>query len=164
MGANLGSGSDGDKRSVNVELNIIPFIDLMSCLTAFLLVTAVWINVAQMDATPRGKAAAGEPMVPKPELSVLIEHDGIWVGQSQADGAMQHISGHDWAALRTMLAAFKAGPVFVDRADLQLAAESTPDKVVHYQAMITAMDVAYQVGFVDVGLSDAGGLAVRPVL
>jgi biopolymer transport protein ExbD len=164
MGANLGTGTDGDKRSVNVELNIIPFIDLMSCLTAFLLVTAVWVNIAQMDTTPRGNSAAGEPQPSKPELSVLIEYDGIWVGQSQGDGAMQHIIGHDWAALRTTLAAHKAGPVFVDRADLQLAAESTPGKVVHYQALITAMDIAYQVGFVDVGLSDAGGLSARPML
>ena len=45
MGAAVGTD---DKRSVNVELNVIPFIDLMSCLTAFLLVTAVWTNLAQI--------------------------------------------------------------------------------------------------------------------
>jgi biopolymer transport protein ExbD len=167
MGANL--GTDRDKRSVNIELNIVPFIDLMSCLTAFLLVTAVWIDIARMDAKPRGKTVAGEVEVEVPQLSVLIEHDGIWVGQSMAgDGAMQHIvargGDHDWDALRAALAAYKAGPVFVDRADLQLAAESTPERVVHYQALITAMDIAHQVGFVDVGLGDAKGLAARPVL
>ena len=46
MGAAIGTG---DKKSVNVELNIVPFIDLMSCLTAFLLVTAVWVNIAQIN-------------------------------------------------------------------------------------------------------------------
>ena len=47
MGAAVGTG-DG-KKSVNVDLNIVPFIDLMSCLTAFLLVTAVWVNIAQIN-------------------------------------------------------------------------------------------------------------------
>ena len=49
MGAALGTG---DKKSVNVDLNIVPFIDLMSCLTAFLLVTAVWVNIAQINIAP----------------------------------------------------------------------------------------------------------------
>ena len=53
MAANLGNGSD--KRSVNVDLNIIPFIDLMSCLVAFLLVTAVWVNTARLDTKPVGR-------------------------------------------------------------------------------------------------------------
>jgi biopolymer transport protein ExbD len=50
MGAAVGTG-DG-KKSVNVELNIVPFIDLMSCLTAFRLVTAVWVNIAQINIQP----------------------------------------------------------------------------------------------------------------
>jgi len=36
MGAAIDTG--GNKKSFDVELNIVPFIDLMSCLTAFLLV------------------------------------------------------------------------------------------------------------------------------
>ena len=51
MGASVGAG-DGD--SVNVELNVVPFIDLMSCLTAFLLVTAVWSQYAQINIKPKG--------------------------------------------------------------------------------------------------------------
>jgi biopolymer transport protein ExbD len=52
MGAAVGTDAKG---SVNVELNIVPFIDLMSCLTAFLLVTAVWVNIAQINIQPKGK-------------------------------------------------------------------------------------------------------------
>ena len=53
MAASLGTG---DKKSVNIELNIVPFIDLMSCLTSFLLVTAVWVNIAQINIQPKGKS------------------------------------------------------------------------------------------------------------
>ena len=57
MGQAIGTG---DKKSVNVELNIVPFIDLMSCLTAFLLVTAVWVNLASVKNEPAGKAKSYE--------------------------------------------------------------------------------------------------------
>ena len=53
MGASVGTEGKG---SVNVELNIVPFIDLLSCLTAFLLVTAVWVNIAQISIQPKGKS------------------------------------------------------------------------------------------------------------
>src|SRR3954470_15070957 len=81
MGAAIGTE---DKGSVNVELNIIPFIDLMSCLTAFLLVTAVWVNIAKLDVKTGGKAR-DQVKEPKddPELSVLIQADKIWVGVSR---------------------------------------------------------------------------------
>src|SRR6187455_1209952 len=83
MGASIGTG---DKKSVNVELNIVPFIDLMSCLTAFLLVTAVWINTAQLQVEPSGKAKGGDPCADDEcgvKLSVLVDPDEIWIGVSR---------------------------------------------------------------------------------
>jgi biopolymer transport protein ExbD len=66
MAASIGTGSKG---SVNVELNIIPVVDVMSCLTAFLLVTAVWVNTAHLknSAQGRGRESVGDP---PPTLSV----------------------------------------------------------------------------------------------
>ena len=46
--------SGGGSKKVDVHLNIIPFIDLMTVLTAFLLVTAVWTNLAQISIKPKG--------------------------------------------------------------------------------------------------------------
>src|SRR5882724_10764868 len=85
MGASLGGG---EKGSVNVELNIVPFIDLMSCLTAFLLVTAVWVNIAQINIQPKGKTRDTQNVQQdeeKPILSVLIQADRIWVGMSRVE-------------------------------------------------------------------------------
>ena len=55
-GSALGTSGKG---SVNVELNIVPFIDLMSCLTAFLLVTAVWVNMSSLENEPVGRGESG---------------------------------------------------------------------------------------------------------
>jgi biopolymer transport protein ExbD len=53
----------GGKPGNDVEINIVPMIDLMSCLTAFLLLTAVWSTTMALNTKPSGKgpiAAADE--------------------------------------------------------------------------------------------------------
>jgi biopolymer transport protein ExbD len=158
-----------DEKSVNVELNIVPFIDLMSCLTAFLLVTAVWVNIAQINIQPKGKTRDTANVQQDDEhvtLSVLVTADKIWVGLSRV-GEFQDIpkmatGDQDWDKFKTTLEVHKKSPFFADRSDLEIAAESTTTSPVHYQDIIRAMDVAVKVGFVDVGLSDPAGLAARP--
>jgi biopolymer transport protein ExbD len=167
MGAAVGTD---EKGSVNVELNIIPFIDLMSCLTAFLLVTAVWVNIAQINIQPKGKTRDTSNVQKDDEtvtLSVLVQADRIWVGLSRVN-EFQEIpkkgDDQDWEKFETTLKEHKASAFFADRTDLEIAAESTTTSPVKYQDVIRAMDVALKVGFLDVGLSDPAGLAARPSL
>jgi len=168
MGAAIGTG-DG-KKSVNVELNIVPFIDLMSCLTAFLLVTAVWVNIAQINIQPKGKTRDTTNVQQDDEhvtLSVLVQADRIWVGLSRIN-QFQEIpkkgDTQDWERFENTLKENKASAFFADRTDIEVAAESTSQSPVEYQDIIHAMDVAVKVGFVDVGLTDPNGLAARPSL
>jgi biopolymer transport protein ExbD len=167
MGAAIGTG---DKKSVNVELNIVPFIDLMSCLTAFLLVTAVWVNIAQINIQPKGKTRDQAQVQQDDEhvtLSVLVQADQIWVGLSRLPDAFQTIpkkgDDQDWEKFEATLKEHKASEYFASRSDLEIAAESTTASPVKYQDIIHAMDVAVKVGFIDVGLSDPQGLAARPI-
>jgi biopolymer transport protein ExbD len=168
MGAAVGTDAKG---SVNVELNIVPFIDLMSCLTAFLLVTAVWVNIAQINIQPKGKTrdqSNVDPEDDKVTLSVLVQSDKIWVGLSRVN-EFQDIpklatGDHDWDKFETTIKQHKTSAFFSDRADIEVAAESTIQSPVKYQDVIRAMDVAVKVGFIDVGLSDPAGLAARPQL
>jgi biopolymer transport protein ExbD len=167
MGAAVGTD---EKGSVNVELNVVPMIDLFSCLTAFLLVTAVWVNIAQINIQPKGKSRDTSSVQKDDEnvtLSVLVQADRIWVGLSRVN-EFQEIpktaEGHDWIKFETTLKEHKSSAFFADRADLEIAGESTTASPVSYQDIIHAMDVAVKVGFVDVGLSDPAGLAARPSL
>lgn len=166
MGAAI--GTEDSTKSRNVELNIIPFIDLMSCLTAFLLVTAVWVNISQLNtkAAGRGRDGIDDPD-PDPELSVLVEADEIWVGVSRIEEyerIPKTAEGHDWAKLELSLRAHKTTGLFVENTVIQVAAESTKADPVPYQAMVLAMDVALKVGFSDVKITDPNGLAARPQL
>jgi biopolymer transport protein ExbD len=54
-------GGHGGKRSINHEIPLIPFIDFLLCLVAFLLVTAVWSQMARINADAR------VPGPPRPE-------------------------------------------------------------------------------------------------
>jgi len=167
MGAAVGTD---EKGSVNVELNIVPFIDLMSCLTVFLLATAVWVSIAQINIQPKGKTRDQAQVQQDDEhvtLSVLVQADRIWVGLSRVNEFQdipKKAEEQDWEKLETTLKEHKASAFFADRSDLEIAAESTTAAPVKYQDIIHAMDVAVKVGFIDVGLSDPQGLAARPSL
>ena len=177
MGAVLDTGN---KKSVNVHLNIVPFIDLMSCLTAFLLYTAVWSHMAQISIKPKGvgqDAITGESE--EVRASVLIQKDQIWVGLSRIndfrriprqttgssgsdvrdDEAGTSDDGYDWQELGKVLAEHKQSAHFAGREDIEIAAEDE----VSYQTIVSAMDVAVAAGFGDVGLADPNALSARPV-
>lgn len=170
MGASIDTG--GDKKSVNVHLNIVPFIDLMSCLTAFLLVTAVWSNLAQISIKPKGVARQADEQMEENEqvrASILIQENLIWVGLSRINEFAQIPSKgknndgttkHDWDALKSKLEEHKKSSYFTDRQDIEVAAE---DKV-QYQTIISTMDIAISTGFIDVGLADPNSLSARPTL
>jgi biopolymer transport protein ExbD len=62
--AGIDVGGHGGKRSLNQEIPLIPFIDFLLCLVAFLLVTAVWTQMARINAN------ANIPGPPNPDKEV----------------------------------------------------------------------------------------------
>jgi biopolymer transport protein ExbD len=162
MGGSVGTDNSG---SVNVELNVVPFIDLMSCLTAFLLVTAVWSQYAQIEIKPKGIGADRQPPgeEEEPIVSVLLTKSEIWVGIAPV-GERRQIrnigENYDWAALEAVLTEYREFPALDEsprRDEIEIAAE---DDVV-YQDVITAMDYSIGSDFVGIGYLDPGSLSVR---
>lgn len=159
MGAAVGTDDD---KSVNVELNVVPFIDLMTCLVAFLLVTAIWVHFAQINIKPKGLGRdATKPLqedIPV-NASVLVTPGDVWVGLTTGDRRQIRMDGdrYDWDALEDILREFQDMPVFAGRQDIEVAAEDT----VNYQAIVHAMDAAVASGFRDIGFVDPQSLSVR---
>jgi len=44
----------GGKKALDVEFNLVPFIDLLSCCISFLLITAVWTQIAGLQVASSG--------------------------------------------------------------------------------------------------------------
>ncbi len=150
MGASIGS----EQKKTDVDINVVPFIDLMSCLTAFLLVTVVWLSYAQINVEPRGKLSE----LPAVNPCVLITDDSVLIGiAGVAPTTIAKIGGlYDWDAVGETLT------MFLDSADtvavrLEVAGEDT----VAYQHIIAAMDVAIASGYRSVGYVDPAGLSVQ---
>jgi biopolymer transport protein ExbD len=152
MGQAIGTGNG---KSVNVELNIVPFIDLMSCLTAFLLVTAVWVNIANVRNEPVNKGPDPKPDTAHVRLTVLLENDQILVQQTPS-GDARKLPAFDWTGLESALREFKTPG---DVPTVEVAAASTNANPIAYDKLIAAMDTAVRAGYPRVGVTDPMSLA-----
>ena len=150
----MASFGSQQKGSVNVELNIVPFIDLMSCLTAFLLVTAVWVNMADVRNQQAGKQASDTPSKDHPTIAILLDRDSIQVSQSPS-GQGAEIAAGDWDKLEATLKSFQE----TDPQRVEVAALSTDAHPISYQSLVIAMDTAIKAGYPDVGVTDPSSLA-----
>src|SRR5262245_5888369 len=71
----------GGKKSLDADLNLVPFIDLLCCCIAFLLITAVWTQMARIDVSQKGQSQAAkeeqqEEKEPPKKLVVVLTKDG----------------------------------------------------------------------------------------
>ena len=64
------------KKSLDFEVNLIPFIDLLSTCICFLLLTAVWINVASMNVKQAVGGQAADAGAKKPTVWVAMSQGG----------------------------------------------------------------------------------------
>lgn len=146
-------------------------IDLMSCLTAFLLVTAVWVNTAQLNVSAAGRTNEGESQLPR--IGVLVEKDRLWLTVSELGDITElpDINGeHNWAGLTLALSDLDGNSALVAAGGAEgakgvavsVAADSTNESPVSYQELISAVDTVNAAGFKSVGITDVAGLALAP--
>lgn len=76
--AGIDTGGGHGKHSLNHEIPLIPFIDFLLCLVAFLLVTAVWSQMARINADARvpGPPKDEPPEEQKKEKQLHVEMRG----------------------------------------------------------------------------------------
>jgi biopolymer transport protein ExbD len=80
--ARISVGNDrGGRRSVDHELPLVPFIDFMVCLIAFLMVTAAWTQMSRINASGLASGVFEPPTEPAKTLHVKASSTGfelIW--------------------------------------------------------------------------------------
>jgi biopolymer transport protein ExbD len=78
--AGIGVGAGARLRRLDHELPLVPFIDFLLCLIAFLLVTAVWSRMARLPADASlGRPEAGPPVATAKQLHVDMRRDDQFV-------------------------------------------------------------------------------------
>jgi len=157
MGVSVDTGGKGGKKPLNADLNLVPYIDLLTCMVAFLLITAVWSQLARLEAHQKGQGQAGEETPPEKvfKLVVLVNDSGF---NLVADQDQQPIpkkgDAYDYEKLADELKKIK--DTHADKTDIQVAS----DDAVKFETLVKTMDTALSARFPDISLIDSGGAGI----
>ncbi|MCZ0932573.1 MAG: biopolymer transporter ExbD [Oligoflexia bacterium] len=145
-------------RKSNVELNLVPFIDLMSVCIIFLLITAVWTQVSmiQLGSSIYSKKTSDEPIKPPPFSEVVLRVDVLKEGFRVLLGkdlmSIPKLSNGDYdkeGLIAQLKRAKKQYPAKMD------GVASVRDEV-YYKHLISAMDALLIAGFPQVSITTTG--------
>jgi biopolymer transport protein ExbD len=157
MGVSVDTGGKGGKKSVNADLNLVPYIDLLTCMVAFLLITAVWSQLARLEAHQKGQGQAGEDTPPEKvfKLVVVVNPDGY---NLVADQDQQPIpkKGDNYDVEKLAAELKKIKETHADKNDIQVASEDS----IKFETLVKTMDVALGARFPDISLIDSGGAGI----
>ena len=144
-------------RATNVEVNIVPFIDLMSVLVIFLLITAVWsqVSMIQLGSSIYGKQTSDKKTQPPPRAEVAFRLDILDSGQRVVIGKNEvmipKVNGqYDMTGLETELK--KVKEIYPDKLDCVITMQDS----LAYENLINGMDALLQAGFPQIAISTSG--------
>lgn len=148
--------SDGKDRSANMDINIVPVIDLMSVLIVFLLITAVWnqISMIQLATSIYGKKSDDQQVQEKkPDdlnipLRLDIKLDGyVVVFKDKATQIAKFEGDYDIKTLAEELRRVKTA--FPKKLDIVISV----DDEISYGSLVKGMDVAITEQFPQVSIA-----------
>lgn len=153
----------GSKKPLDADLNLVPFIDLLCCCISFLLITAVWTQMARIDVSQKGQSQTAkeeqqEPQEQPKKLVVVLTKDGYILtdGGEKLEIPLkgQH---YDLLGLSEKLRKLRASsPDMAQKKDINVASEDG----VKYDDIIHTMDTCIQEGFPDIALSDSAAAGI----
>ncbi len=142
----------GDKKNIAVELNLVPFIDLMSVCIIFLLITAVWTQVSmiQLGSSVYAKETEATPLKEPPpyahipfRVNVLEIGFDILVGKERISIPKKKGKYNEKALMRQIR---KIKSIYPEKKDAVVASRDQ----VKYEHIIGAMDALLNGGFPEV--------------
>ena len=139
----------GGKRDIAVELNLVPFIDLMSVCIIFLLITAVWTQVSmiQLGSSIYAKKTSEDSIKTPPahadvpfRVNVLEKGFDVLIGNRQVMIPLK-AGKYNGKALLKYVKNIKIA--FPEKTDVIVASRDQ----VKYEHIITALDILLMAGF-----------------
>lgn len=162
MAVSVGSQGSGRRRSLDAEINLVPFIDLLSMCICFLLMTAVWVEIGTIEM----KQILGTEAAPTTNLSVDLElrfkaDQSLEVVIQKAGQTVQTlpIQGAELkdrlAQLTTTVSNVVSALGSNPQQQYSLSARVLPAKQVPYSDMIAVFDVLRSYGISNLGVIPA---------
>lgn len=151
-------GGHGGKKSVDSEVPLVPFIDLLLCCIMFLLVTAVWNQLARINANQQQPGREAPVDAPPPEEKVKLFLHVRSVGYTLFSTAGDRLEipkngdRYDLEELKNKLQ--ERHRLEPNRKDIIVA----PEDGVTYKDVVAAMDLVVGEGYPDMVLDDGSSL------
>lgn len=145
----------GGKRSIDFVVNLVPMLDLLSVLVSFLLITAVWTQLARINVgsvMPKGSTKPQEQQQKQKPLKILVDEKGVYIkfhGDARAEfievgeGMLPRIADH----LKGL--GFKDAQANTEQKVVLAVADP-----VFYSMLINVMDVCLDLGLTSISVVD----------
>jgi len=153
--ASAGPSGGGGKRSLDSELNLVPFIDLLSCCIAFLMIVATWTQLARINVAPTSEGPAAEEKIEEDPLKLGITITSTGYVLTDSSGAALQIArtGPEYnsaeldAKLKTIRQSFAK--------EVTSKVNLTSEDGIAYKHLIAVMDVCLQNEFTGISVGSA---------
>lgn len=144
----------GDDDNTNVELNLVPFIDLMCVCITFLLITAVWTQVSmiQLGTSIYGKKDPNQsvPIEPKGETPIRLDVKPYgYVINIEGSALRINKLGEEFDNKTLLRELQKMKAAYPNKED---AVVSVADEL-PYDALVQGMDQLIGAGFTNIGIA-----------
>lgn len=156
--AHIDDNSGGGRRNVAIDINIVPFIDLMSTLIIFLLITAVWsqVSMIQIGSSIYGKKTEQETATPPPRAEIPFRVDvlnsgyRVLVGKNVYTIPLLQVGSWNTAALKEKLVQVKES--YPEKVDAVITMQDD----LAYEHLIDGMDALLNAGFPEISIATGG--------
>jgi biopolymer transport protein ExbD len=145
-------------KHLDFEVNLIPFIDLLSTCICFLLLTAVWLQVASMDVKQAVGGAPAADAPKRPAVWARLEPGGALRMEFQ-DAPASLPASFSTAAIpaRDGKPDLEGLAAWIDQARARVPELSTaliqPNAVSSFEDIIALMDELRRLGLADLGVA-----------
>ncbi|MHB8417011.1 MAG: biopolymer transporter ExbD [Myxococcales bacterium] len=149
--ASIDLGGKGRRKPLDAVVNVVPFIDLLSCCLSFLLITAAWTQLSKLRVSQTG--SGGAPAVADSlALSMVITGKGytLSIGQGGAPVEIPRgAAGYDVPALLARLREVR------DMHPKQEAITVAAEDGISYDTLVQTIDTCLKAGLSSVSVDGA---------
>lgn len=129
----------GGKKAVDATLNLVPFIDLLSCCISFLLITAVWTQIAGLQVASSGGPPDQEKKEQTIDIKLLLTDKGYSLNMAGAAIEIPKVASNGAQAFDRKTLVDKLKTLKASLPDQQ-AITVQPEDAVAYEDLVAAVD------------------------
>jgi biopolymer transport protein ExbD len=157
-GVNLPEG--GGRRTLDFDLNLVPFIDLLSCCIAFLLITAAWTQLARLETVQKVQKDGESGGKPEDKVQLVVFDWGYEVlppGKTESCGITKRQGGdYDRGRLRRELTRMQT-----EKPEMTIVAVAAEDEL-DFIEVVNVMEICVDLGLINVTLGEGPGFRGEP--